>query len=287
MISRYITLGAILKQFRPEFFLRISHFLGATSGVAEYVVGAFQPLIQSIDPAAGLTLLERFVAGVLTNKQEMVGYFAELAQECRDCGLRFSANTGHQIVQALKEPKPDHAELIRLFDHLEARLREEMAFFVYYAVAEDKQHLATGTNLFGEPVVQAFPTAKEDIDEAGKCLAFDRGTACVFHLMRVLEAGLYAIAGALEVQDIEPNWANAIDQIDKKIRGLPRKTPQEKVDLAFYSDASAYLFNVKEPWRNRSVHSGQMYTEEKAQQIFESVRGFIQVLSTRLTEKHL
>lgn len=163
-------------------------------------------------------------------------------------------------------------------------LSYEMQSHVFMYIEPTKAYLYTGSELFGHEVATSFPSSSFDIEEAGKCLALNRSTACVFHLMRVLETGLYAVANALGVQDIELNWHNAIEQTEKKIRALPAKTPQEKIDLGFYSDASAYLFGVKEPWRNRSAHTGNIYIEEKSQQIFESVRGFMQVLSTRLTE---
>ena len=51
--------------------------------------------------------------------------------------------------------------------------------------------------LFGPDVFNNFSSANDDIDEAGKCLALGRGTACVMHLMRVLEVGLAALASAL------------------------------------------------------------------------------------------
>ena len=56
-----------------------------------------------------------------------------------------------------------------------------------------------GGQLFGDDVARAFPSSKGDIDEAGKCLALDRGTACVFHLMRILEIGLQLLAAKLGI----------------------------------------------------------------------------------------
>ena len=47
---------------------------------------------------------------------------------------------------------------------------------------------------------------------AGKCLALNRETAGVFHLMRVLQIGLYALADDLHVQNLRENWQNAIEK---------------------------------------------------------------------------
>jgi len=40
---------------------------------------------------------------------------------------------------------------------------------------------------FGKKVAQAFGGAVEGISEAAGCLALERPTACIFHLMRALE----------------------------------------------------------------------------------------------------
>lgn len=47
-------------------------------------------------------------------------------------------------------------------------------------------NLYEAKELFGQPVEHAFPSAIDDIEDAGKCLALGQGTACVMHLMRVL-----------------------------------------------------------------------------------------------------
>jgi hypothetical protein len=46
------------------------------------------------------------------------------------------------------------------------------------------------TFLFGQNVFDAFPSANDDIYEAGMCLALERATGCVMHLNRALECGL-------------------------------------------------------------------------------------------------
>jgi hypothetical protein len=40
----------------------------------------------------------------------------------------------------------------------------------------------------------------EDISEAAQCLALNRPTACVFHLMRVMETGVQILGNRLGIQ---------------------------------------------------------------------------------------
>src|ERR1700704_2760134 len=53
--------------------------------------------------------------------------------------------------------------------------------------------------LFDDLVFDNFPSANDDIYEAGMCLALERATACVMHLNRALECGLAALAKTLGV----------------------------------------------------------------------------------------
>ena len=46
---------------------------------------------------------------------------------------------------------------------------------------------------FGRSVVGVFPDPTADIDEATRCLALERPTASVFHLMRAMEVGVVAL----------------------------------------------------------------------------------------------
>jgi hypothetical protein len=57
--------------------------------------------------------------------------------------------------------------------------------------------------LFGDAVYENFPSARGDIRDAGNCLAAGLNTAAVFHLMRVVELGLRALAKKLHVKKVK------------------------------------------------------------------------------------
>jgi len=65
---------------------------------------------------------------------------------------------------------------------------------------------------FGQEVTDAFPVADRDIAAAGRCFALDEWTACVFHLMRVLEIGLHDLAAELLETDEVPaeTWLDVL-----------------------------------------------------------------------------
>ena len=63
--------------------------------------------------------------------------------------------------------------------------------------------------IFGLDVESKFSVMSEDIAEAGKCLALERSTAAVFHLMRVMEIGVQRLCRR-QVREFtftsEKNW---------------------------------------------------------------------------------
>ncbi len=142
--------------------------------------------------------------------------------------------------------------------------------------------------LFGNAVNTNFTSATFDIVEAGNCFAVGRYTACVFHLMRVLEIGLSTLANKFNVPSNHTNWQNIIDQIEERIRSMgsdQNKPATWKEEEQFYSQVATQFIFLKNAWRNYTVHvRGGKYTDEEAENIMRSVLAFMQKLSTKLSE---
>src|SRR5208282_5491043 len=71
-------------------------------------------------------------------------------------------------------------------------LKLDQMKFAYIPAPNDKYF--ERDDMFGAKVYDRFPPARDDIKDAGNCYAASLYTACVFHLMRVAELGLRAIA---------------------------------------------------------------------------------------------
>ena len=148
-------------------------------------------------------------------------------------------------------------------------------------------------NAFPRAVRDAFLSANRDMDEANKCFAFGRYTACVFHLMRIMEVGLIAVGAPLSV-DVKDNWGRALDKIEKQIEdrnekfALNQMSPTEKSDWqsnrSFFSGAATHFHMVKDAWRNHTMHIVAHYDEDKARDIFNSISAFMRHLAEKLHE---
>jgi hypothetical protein len=59
---------------------------------------------------------------------------------------------------------------------------------------------------------------------------------------------------------------------------------QHAEDKDFFTGAYALLDNVRNVWRNATMHVKVKYTEEEADNIFRAVRVFMKKLASRLDE---
>ena len=119
----------------------------------------------------------------------------------------------------------------------------------------------------------------EDISEAGKCLALNRATASVFHLMRIMEIAVQRFGDKIGVAlATDKNWQNILEEINKAIKALDQKSLKTKA----YAEASAHLYNVKVCWRNAVMHPKQTYTPAEAEVLFPAVKSFIRDLAELL-----
>lgn len=131
------------------------------------------------------------------------------------------------------------------------------------------------TPIFGAVVADKFPRASEDVSEAGKCLALDRSTACVFHLMRAMEGAVQALSTKLSIPKPEREWGKLLSDISTKIEAMPKGDERNR-----WSQSFTHLYHVKQAWRNDTMHPKQTYTFAEAKAIFDAVKVFMHHLAT-------
>lgn len=212
-----------------------------------------------------------------------------LTNDCKTLALDTSAEMVTGIRSTLE--RDAHRDNVQwLLDQMKT-VRElmstEMKGRVYaYIPAEKAKYFPTGkAQLFGDEVYKAFPDARNDIHEAGCCMALTRPTAAVFHLMRVLECGLAALGKTFSLPLAHTNWGSAIEQIESKIRDMHKdaiwKTKPNCKDMQVkYAQAAATFGVLKDAWRNHTMHGRVVYNEEDAEHIFGNVKMFMRKLAT-------
>lgn len=171
--------------------------------------------------------------------------------------------------------------LVERLAHLTSELRHRLFDVLrndFLLHVEGRDVLLYGkTALFGAVVTAKFPKASEDIQAAGECLALRQATACVFHLMRVMEVGVRTLGKKLKVQiSVETEtWNMILDHVSKAIKALPAKTAANKKRKAELAAVVASLDAVRIATRNEVMHPKQTYTREQAHDVFNATRAFM------------
>jgi HEPN domain-containing protein len=162
--------------------------------------------------------------------------------------------------------------------------REVETKHVFSVPFENIKLLEPTEPLFSGEVRSKFPSAVFDIDESCKCLALGRYTACVFHLMRVMEIALHSVYACLAIPapitGNDKTWGSIIQKIRNEYRG--RKNFSE---MALFQEFHSLLDAVKDAWRNGTMHVENKYTEEEAKVILQTVKGYMIKLASRMDEK--
>lgn len=132
---------------------------------------------------------------------------------------------------------------------------------------------------FGESVLEAFPSAALDMREASNCYALERWFACVFHLMRVLEFGLRALADRFGVLDERSTWCQLIDDIEPEIRKIDKQAGADwKTQRKDFSGAATQFMFFKDAWRNHIKHVRDVYDEGRTTSIWQHTDEFMRKL---------
>jgi len=142
----------------------------------------------------------------------------------------------------------------------------------------------TKHSLLSDKAKKKFAQSIEDAEEAANCIALGRYTAAVFHMMRIMERGVQRLGKKLQltISVEEKDWGLISNHINGALKKLPNSTPQEKRVHARYSKAAVYLDNVREAWRNPTMHPKETYTEEEAENVFRFVKQYMDYLTAIL-----
>ncbi len=135
-----------------------------------------------------------------------------IRKQCLRINLNVSAR---KVTRILRSKSFTPSEFKVSICDLGERIADELRGVFFLRMTTSQAEMFTSnTPLFGERVFQAFPSANYDIAEAGKCLACERSTAAVFHLMRVMEAGLKVLARGMDIT-YAPSWESYLTQITR------------------------------------------------------------------------
>jgi hypothetical protein len=171
----------------------------------------------------------------------------------------------------------------RALEDIENRMLDEIKDVTFLHLTDtEKGYFKPIGRIFNEQAVLKFGIAS-DLDEAGKCLALGRSTACVFHLMRAMEASLRHLTKAVGCETVraKDSWLTILnDRLEPLINSMPVGTEAEIARKKQFEQARAHLHAVRLAWRNDTMHPKDTYTVEEATELVGHVATFLRHLAT-------
>lgn len=226
-------------------------------------------------------------------RKKAIASLTIVKSEFRKIGLLITADTAQDIESELgKTTRHSYEWLHTQIDCLEKVAEKELKGKAFFYIPPERAQFwpkLSEPYAFGKAVADSFPSCAFDANYAGIALAVGLSTASVFYLMRVLESGLAVLGLEFGVSLAHTNWQPAIAEIERKIRDMHTHPKwKDRADCKevqeFYSQAASHFGILKDACRNPTMHGRTKYSQDEAEQIFETVKAFMQKLAERLDE---
>ena len=245
-------------------------------------------MLTAVEKTAETLAPDHATTSLNQSTKDLVNSRLPLAQKiCEEIGLKMSAL---RIKDTLSElDRLTYRDIGARFREIRDRIRDELSLCLLLHIPSENRTAYENADPFGTRVTANFGSAAYDTEEASKCLALDRSTACVMHLMRVLEAAIDAIALGVGVKITAVKSVVAWEQLLNMIRDAIQtnnktNAPPWIAARPFFESAYAYLHAVKDAWRNPAMHAEQKYTPDEAERIYTAIKNLMTHLSEHLDE---
>ena len=179
------------------------------------------------------------------------------------------------------------AELNAFVQGLQSRFEDDLGRICFGYIPKEKNEYFNDFQ-FGDDFNRKFKTLMGEVELAGRCYAHGLNTACVFHLMRVMESGVQYFGRRMGVSLVkthpgrrvhELSWQNILDEINPKLKALPEATALQKRKFEEIVAIKSHLEAVKDAWRNPTMHPRESYDSIQALNIIYHVRSFMNDLA--------
>ena len=242
-----------------------------------------------------VTILTREIAGlsladdsILASRKTLDGVAKTLRmvlEQAQDIGLAVSCN---MIVEDIyffeRSDTQAYPRLVKQqLEGILSAITNELATIKFYRLKPEFAKYHSILQPFGPIVSDTFPEAIKDIEEGAKALSLGLGTACVFHMMRIMEVALKALAKEIGMSNL-PSWESYIDKIDKGISAnYKTKSRKWKKNQKYYAEIFGDLQAIKIAWRNPTMHIERHYDQDEAEDVFRATKNFLSRFAKHLS----
>ena len=201
------------------------------------------------------------------------------------------------------------SELSSLVAELRVRIVEDLGDRAFYCVNDPQEieemfiqeapdrpgglRIKRPDEIFDPVILSRFGDCVDDLEQAIRCYIFSCYTACVFHLMKVVEQGVREVAVLAGLTDDKPSWGAVLNIVDKyafrtEHKDLPAGVKPHR-DLL--TELSSEMHAIQRAWRNRVSHIENKLIPTReidgpiAHEIMITVGAFMRSLAHRLPAK--
>jgi hypothetical protein len=221
--------------------------------------------------------------------KELYRILTEVENECASMHLDHATSLVSFIAAKYKaQPEDDftrtkikYRDIAADLDIIWFTFGDELRKELFFRIPRDTEKYFEKDDLLGAVASAAFPSCVTEMRDAGTCFSLEKYEACVFHLMRILERSLGALAGKFKVDFQHTNWHNVIEQVESRVRKMDSSFgPDWKDQQQFYSEAASQFMFFKDAWRNHVMHvRGVPYDAGRALSVLSHVREFMQAVA--------
>ena len=240
-----------------------------------------------------------------------------LADDFEFLNLGFTLKYLNDIQKKIISAPITFNEFDREIEILSGRIDHQIEELVFGFIPKEKGHFFEAEKLFGNTVFDNFPSAREEIKEAGNCYALNVNTACVFHLMRVVEIGARAMywqmtkrknvviekykkGAAKKMSKSIPmelcDWNTLIKGFNialEKLEAGKSKSIIKNQNHAYFNRLVKIFDNFRSGWRNVISHGNEidssskrtLFKEGETSDLMRDTERFMRLLAERVMEK--
>ncbi len=198
-----------------------------------------------------------------------------------------------RLIEGAAQTKISHEDYLKFLEDLDSRLHDEAGALLFLQLTKSEADCFRNPRLGWESILDRFPAAVSEVEEARKCFALSRYPAAVFHTLQVVEFGLIELGTFLNTTDPNSGWtavSRALEKVVKKTR--EERTPFENVNFPFLEQLNTTVKVLKDAWRNKISHAqGRLvllpgeFNSQVAEEIIFATRALMRRLAEGLPQR--
>lgn len=213
-------------------------------------------------------------------------HLRNIAKECDKIALRESAKYARRIDRDLSQGlqrEQLQSKISDLREFIDSEMRGQL--FLWSPPHRADFYSKDAESVVGAECCARFPSIQREVEEALTCYALGRYTACAFHISRSTEAGMQALAKAINYVPPNNNWNLVFRELGNQFRLPSQNRPAHwQTHGDFLETVWADLRAVGKAWRNDIAHLVDTYTEEEAKEFIAIIPIFLRDLAKQMDE---